>query len=948
MVSAAATPAPSASSNGATNGVHPLLRAVIYEDAAEVKKLLLQDGVNVDVRDRYGYTPLHKACMRGNKELVSLLLDKGADIQAICYEDGEYPGSTPLFLATMCSPFSDVIEMLLSRGAKTDVLTKDGGTMLHAAASGGNMNTVKLFLEEKKMDIHARRYEGATVLLDAVQHSGNKTLIEYLISKGADINAVDNQGANVMHKAFLGGKIDLFDFLLLKGVKMKVPTSPPPLHFAAMGGHKESVEWLIGKKVDINEKAKDGTTALMHACKESGNVEILKLLESKGADLNVADSNGMTALHFAVEFDLVDSVDFLLANGAKANIAAADGSTPLFLALLNADMTATLAKRGASVKATLANGATLLHGAAQAGNLDVVKFYLSQNLDLNSVDDAGRTPLMSACETQRCPLEVIKLLVSRGAKTDIVTKDGATLLHLAAIGERIDVIDYLVKTQGMDVNIRRAESGCTPLMTAAQQVGKIELVKALILKGADPKLCAYNGSSLIQLAALGNQLELLKALVADGGYDLEYQRPDGATVLHAASFGGDVELVKYLLAENCNVGQRLRDGSTVLHCAAEAGNLDVLRFYLKVGVPVGVKKANGATPLFAAAQHCHAGSSTATLELLLDAGADYFHELKNGFTILHYAALGGARGAFDFFLAKGDPAMKDVDIKTGNGTTPFHVAASRGHVSLMEYLIEKGAKKDAAMRSGATAVHCAAESGNVAAVEFLLDKKQGLDANAKRGDGSTALHTAALRGDVATMRLLLRLGADANAKTNDQSSVLHFAAAGASPAAATEAVKFLLEEKHVKDINQAKAGGETIVHLAARSGQVDFLEFLVGVDIGANVRATREDGATALHVACEIPSAAEMAKYLVKKGLDVNAKRKDGATCLHAAAYVGNVDLVAFLLTRGGDAAIAMESGATPVHCAAGGGHNKVLELFVEKGFIDEGEVQKMLAEAAA
>ena len=56
MVSAAATPAPSASSNG----VNPLLRAVIYEDAAEVKKLLLQDGVNVDVRDRYGYTPLHK------------------------------------------------------------------------------------------------------------------------------------------------------------------------------------------------------------------------------------------------------------------------------------------------------------------------------------------------------------------------------------------------------------------------------------------------------------------------------------------------------------------------------------------------------------------------------------------------------------------------------------------------------------------------------------------------------------------------------------------------------------------------------------------------------------------------------------------------------------------------------------------------------------------------
>ena len=71
MVSAAATPAPSASSNGAANGVHPLLRAVIYEDAAEVKKLLLQDGVNVDVRDRYGYTPLHKVLTTIFKSLRS-------------------------------------------------------------------------------------------------------------------------------------------------------------------------------------------------------------------------------------------------------------------------------------------------------------------------------------------------------------------------------------------------------------------------------------------------------------------------------------------------------------------------------------------------------------------------------------------------------------------------------------------------------------------------------------------------------------------------------------------------------------------------------------------------------------------------------------------------------------------------------------------------------------
>jgi len=949
MVSGSVTPALSTSSSSpssSSDGLNALLRAVNKEDVAEVKKLLADPSTSVDVRDKFGYTPLHKACIRGNNDLATLLLDKGADINAICEE-----GSTPLFLASMFSPVIDLVNVLLSRGAKSNLLTKDGGTMLHAAVSGGKINTAKLFLEQKQMDINAQRNDGATVLIDAVQHSGDKALIEYLISKGADINAVDKRGANVMHKALRGGKVDLFDFLLLKGAKLKVPSSPPPLHFAAMGGHKQSVEWLLGKKVDVNEKAKDGSTALMRACKDSGNVDILQLLQKKGADLNEADERGFTCLHHAVEFDLQDSVEFLLANGAKANIAAADGTTPLFLSLMNPDLTSLLAKRGASVKATLTNGATLLHAAAEAGNLDVVKFYVSQNVDLlNETDSTGRTPLMYACESQQSPLEVIKFLVSRGSKTEIPTKDGATILHLAAMAERMDALDFLVKTQGMDINVRRAGTGCTPLMSVAQSLGKIDVLKTLIMKGADPKLCANNGSSLLQLAALGNQLELIKALAAEG-YDLSYQRPDGANILHAASFGGDVELVKYLLAENCNVGQRLKDGSTVLHCAAEAGNIEVIHFYLKVGVPIGVKKGNGATPLFVAAQHCGAKASTRTIETLLEAGADAYAEMKNGFTILHFAALGGAQGTFEYFLSKGDAALKDVDKKTPSGMTPFHVAASRGHVRLMEYLLEKGAKKDAVIRGGVTALHCAAESGKAAAVEFLLGQHK-LDVNAKRADGSAALHTAALKGDVATIQLLLRLGAEIDAKTNDKSSVLHYAAAAASSsssstAAAKAVVKFLLEEKKMK-VDEAKEGGETVVHLAARAGDVDFLEFLVSKDVGANVRALKEDASTALHVACEIPKATEMAQYLVKKGIEVNAKRKDGATCLHGAAFVGNADLVAFLLARGGDANIAMESGATPVHCAAGGGHKNILEIFADKGFLDKGEIQKMLDEAAA
>ena len=69
-------------------------------------------------------------------------------------------------------------------------------------------------------------------------------------------------------------------------------------------------------------------------------------------------------------------------------------------------------------------------------------------LDLNTTDESGRTPLMYACVNPNSSLELIKFLVSRGAKTDVVTTDGSTVVHLAAVAERLDAVDYFCKSQG--------------------------------------------------------------------------------------------------------------------------------------------------------------------------------------------------------------------------------------------------------------------------------------------------------------------------------------------------------------------------------------------------------------------------------------------------------------------------------------------------------------------
>ncbi|CZR67067.1 uncharacterized protein PAC_16966 [Phialocephala subalpina] len=188
--------------------------------------------------DRYGRTPLYRASMNGHIEVVKLLLEKGANVNA-AIEDG----STPLHRASMNGHLESV-KLLLEKGANVNTATKDGSTPLHRASYNGHLESVQLLLE-----------------------------------KGANVNAATEDGLTPLHQASYNGHLESVKLLLEKGADVNAATRyrSTPLHRASYNGHLETVQLLLEKGANVNAAIRDGLTPLDYASK-NGHFEVIKLL----------------------------------------------------------------------------------------------------------------------------------------------------------------------------------------------------------------------------------------------------------------------------------------------------------------------------------------------------------------------------------------------------------------------------------------------------------------------------------------------------------------------------------------------------------------------------------------------------------------------------------------------------------------------------------------------
>jgi ankyrin repeat protein len=281
---------------------------------------------------------IFEALRQGDLNGAKSLLDRGAS--ANTRNDA---GETPLMYAALYSDAAG-IKLLLDRGADPNAASAKGVTALMWSVD--DIRKVRL-LVTAGADVNAKSGGGRTPLMIAASRYGSAEVVKFLLSKGAEVNAVDKTfgpplvpiGAGASTALFEAAKIDepaTVRWLLEQGaeVNSKDRAETTPLAAAVLFGNIQNVKLLLAKGADVNIATKAGYTPLMYGAIR-GNVEVMRMLLARNADANARDQAGNTALMWAAYSEYGDPkpVALLLKAGADPDIRNKAGETARMWAL---------------------------------------------------------------------------------------------------------------------------------------------------------------------------------------------------------------------------------------------------------------------------------------------------------------------------------------------------------------------------------------------------------------------------------------------------------------------------------------------------------------------------------------------------------------------------------------------------------------------------------------
>ncbi len=526
----------------------------------------------------------------------------------------------------------------------------------------------------------------------------------------------------------------------------------PPLHEATLASDIEKVRSLLSKGANVNEKDAGGSrTALHYAC-ERGHTEVAALLISRGADVNVSSWDAKTPLHAAAASGNKETVELLLSKRAHLEAKERYGRTPLFEA-----MRSPVAGRKEVVELLVAKGAKVpaLHLAAYMGDIEKVKRYLDDGININSQEGAGCTALHAAASGGR--KDIVEFLIGRGANVDLKDTSAMTPLYYAATHNREDIADLFL-AKGADVNVKD-ERSFTLLYYAIWDESK-DAIELLIAKGANVDAKDRAGYTPLVYAIWQNDKDIVELLLSKGA-DVNVEDNAGYTPYYWASMDASKAIVEVLTAKGAVP-------ISTIHVATRAGDLAKVKRFIEEGTDVNARDKGGETPLFSAVL----ADNDDVAKFLLDKGADVNAQNNGGRTPLHFAIRARARtNMVELLISKG----ADVNAKTEAGQTPLHAACGSGQKAVAERLIAKGADVNGRTTGGVprralAPLHSACAYDHKDVAELLITN--GADIDSRDSNGQTPLHIGCSRGHKDTVGLLIAKGADINAKDNKEQTAL--------------------------------------------------------------------------------------------------------------------------------------------------------------------------------
>ncbi len=412
---------------------------------------------------------------------------------------------------------------------------------------------------------------------------------------------------------------------------------------------------------------------------EKRDAPAVRRLLAQGGDVNAAQIDGMTALHWAAHHDDMATVRLLLKAGAKADAGNRYKITPLHSACVNGNgpMTEALLEAGADANATLPEGETALMTAARTGAPAPIKALLAKGAKVNAKGRNQQTALMWAAAEGN--LEAVRLLMDAGADIRASLDSGFTPLFFAVRQGKADVVEALLSA-GLDVNDTadpkrgRLPRGTTPL-TLAIENGHFELAARLLDAGADPNDIRTGYTPLHMLSWVR------KPDGGDGPDDLP--PPDGSGSLTSLQFA------RKLVRAGADINARIRrgkkhwPGATPFFLAAWKADLPLMKTLLELGADPAINSTDESTSLMAATgigrtmEAASAGTEEeiiASVDLLLKLGIDINAVNKVGETAMHGAAYKNLPRVVKLL----DDRNADATVwhnRNKYGSTPYLIAA---------------------------------------------------------------------------------------------------------------------------------------------------------------------------------------------------------------------------------------------------------------------------------
>ncbi|MCM1324502.1 MAG: ankyrin repeat domain-containing protein [Acetobacter sp.] len=668
------------------------------------------------------------------------------------------------------------------------------------------------------------------------------------------------------------------------------------LYFIQGGSGVDTAQYWDGK-TELNLKGADGNLPLIKAV-AVGDVAAVQYFLDKGADVDVRNNEGMSALLIAMEKGNAALFMTLVAKSA------ADFKEPIYLDKAieggSAEIVQALLQKGADVNAVLAfkgrkrpddvlnykdpRVTTPLKKAVIENKPEVVRV-----LGANGAE--GVVDFLSENLRETTP-EMVKALAENAGDLRKIVIKGMDLLTYAAGGAKPAVVAYLLQQNAGDVNRafarvlgqRKNDNQYNETVELFLKAGAMPTIQVLELmqKKKNPDMfmklagCYANpniklekaGEDAFMFAIRHGQVEVVNWLIehkADIWQEYDNKMTPFKTVVGLAA--EQPELLALFEKQLKDVNETGYDGETLLMLFAGAGDFENFQRIINKGGNIWQKDNNGKTMLMYAAE----GGSKQVMDYLIFKGDNLAARDNFGRNVLSYAAAAGKSDVVKYLADKGI----DISAQDNDGKAVLMYAAEKGHSAVVDMLINMGESAATADKNEKTVLMYAAESGELAVVETLLLK--GMDVNAMDKNDVPVLSYAVLGGNAEIVRRLLKLGANVYAAdVNGYTAMMHAFMLG------REDLVRLVQPSSLEFVGSAKDTGKNIGIMAVEGGNVDLIT-----------------------------------KVLDERRNLLNVPDNNGTTCLMLLAGEGRPDALRTAFSYGGDIEIADHNGRTALMYAA-------------------------------